>query len=193
MRGERLPGAEKSTKCGGQQQQTEQVEEDDNSGCYICIALGRPSFMTHSVERCIKKEQFSNKMKDPAQQEEQVKRLATRPEAARDDQTSDRAGMQQNSARNPKQERSAQSQQSEMPNPQQMQQVNIFRVQANQCQEMLIIHRQWCRAMLVKLSSKNLAIRDLALLKVLWWCKLVRKINCFDILIFDRCHPSRVC
>jgi hypothetical protein len=38
MRGERLPGAEKSTKCGGQQQQTEQVEEDDTSGCYICTA-----------------------------------------------------------------------------------------------------------------------------------------------------------
>ena len=47
--------------------------------------------------------------------------------------------------------------------------------------------------MLVKLSSNNLEIQELVLLKVLWLCKSARKINCFDILIFDRCHLSRVC
>ncbi len=75
-RGENFPGADKSTKRGGQQQQNERVEEDTDSDCFMCSALGqvedltdsdgfmcsalgRPSFMTHEADSCFKRNAFT--------------------------------------------------------------------------------------------------------------------------------------
>jgi hypothetical protein len=123
-RNERLPGPEKSIKRDGQHPQNEQVEEEDDSACFMCFALGCSSFRTHDAEKCKKGGVFSTKVQDPEHREELVRKLASRSKAAaRSDQASERTGMQQNPTRNPKHERSAQSQQGQMSYAQQMQQM----------------------------------------------------------------------
>ncbi len=66
----------------------------------------------------INRKDFAQAMKNPEQRDEMVQRLATRSKAAKGDQTSEQAGVQQNSTRNSKNELSAQSQQGQQANAQ---------------------------------------------------------------------------
>ena len=126
QRGDKLPGSERSTKRGNQQfDQGPNVEAtgDDDSGCYICFALGKQRWMNHEAGKCWQKKQFNAKLQDPEECGPMLKRLATKSRSSREDKASDRVGSQSQSSRNPRNDRQAQIPQGQAPNVQQMQQM----------------------------------------------------------------------
>ena len=125
QRGEKLPGSERSTKRGSQQPDkglSTETMEDDDCGCYICFALGRPNWKRHDAEKCWKKKQFAEKLQDDEHRETMLKRLSTKSKSSRQDKASDHASSQSNPSRSSRNERQAQVPQGQIPNVQQMQQ-----------------------------------------------------------------------
>ncbi len=67
QQGEKLQGPERSSRRGYQQPDQKQTAEagNDDSGCYMCCALGGGQWMTHDVNKCCKKKMFNERLKDP--------------------------------------------------------------------------------------------------------------------------------
>ena len=103
QRGEKLPGPERSTKRGNQQfDQVSSTEAagDDDSGCYMCFALGRKKWMHRPADNCWKKKIFTVKLQDLVQCDPMLKKLATQSKHAREHTASDRVSSQSNPPRN---------------------------------------------------------------------------------------------
>jgi hypothetical protein len=80
QRGEKLPGPERSSRRGNQQPDQRQTAEagDDDSGCYMCFALGRGQWMTHDVSKCWKKKMFNERLQVPEHCVSIIKQLSTK-------------------------------------------------------------------------------------------------------------------
>ena len=112
MRGEKLPGSGKSTKRNSHQDSAEGAVADDDSGCFMCFALGKPSWQRHSPEKCFTKDVFTKRLCDPEQRYALLEAVARKPKSQRGTNGSERANTQPRVGNTPRNDMQAQSPQS---------------------------------------------------------------------------------
>jgi hypothetical protein len=94
MRGEKLLGSGKSTKRNSQQDGAEGAVADDDSGCFMCFALGKSSWHGHSPDKCFTKDDFTKRLCDPEQSNALLEAEARKPRSPKRRNGSDRMNAQ---------------------------------------------------------------------------------------------------